>query len=133
MIKNFDDVNGHILTVTTRKHAIIFSRRIEENSYLDFSDDVFQEFIAFLKEQANECWSNFKPKEANSFGSDYAEYYDSKLRNDGSLSLGKNGLSIVRPVEGNVCCYQFNKAKMQSFMFDLLRREDQENDGKTTN
>jgi len=133
LIKNFADIKGHILTVTTRKHAIIFSRRIEENGDLNFSYAVFQEFITFLKEQVNECWSNFKPKEASSFGSDYAEYYDSKLKNDGSLLLGKNRLSISRPVEGNVRCYKFNKTKMQSFMFDLLRREDQENDRKTTN
>jgi len=120
MIRTFKDIQNKVLTISTRRHAIILSRPIEENSRLNFPDEVFEDLVIFLKDESSKCWDNFKPKEANSFSSDYWEYYDKKFDNNGYISIGEHSLNIERPVEGEGRCYQFNKAKMQSFMFDLI-------------
>ena len=61
------------------------------------------------------------PKEVSSYGDDYWEYYDKELDNDGRLSI-KNGEMIFElPAYhlGSIRCYKFNKAKAQSFIYDL--------------
>lgn len=120
MIRTFNDIEKKTLIVNTRRHAIIFSRPIEENSRLNFPDEIFEDLIIFLQDESKKCWDNFEPKEANSFSSDYYEYYDRKLDNEGHLRISEHALTIERPVQGVSRCYQFNKARMQSFMFDLL-------------
>ena len=120
MIRTFKDIQNKTLVINTRRHAIILSRPIEENGKMHFPDETFEDLIIFLQDESQKCWDNFNPKEANSFSSDYYEYYDKQFDNNGYISIDEHSLNIERPVEGKERCYQFNKAKMQSFMFDLL-------------
>jgi len=99
MIRTFKALENKSLVIMTRKHAIIFSRPIEQNSTLNFDDETFEDLTVFLQDQANECWDKFVPKEPTSIGSDYEEYYDRKLGNNGYLYIGEHSLKITRPVE----------------------------------
>lgn len=121
MIKTFTSVNKKVLTIIAKKHSIVLSRPVSENSILDFSYGEFEELVSFLEDQSYQCWDNFKPQDVTSLGNDYSEYYDRKLKNNGYISIRKRGLEIKRPVAEENICFKFNKAKMQTFMFDLLK------------
>lgn len=91
----------------------------------------FPSFSAFAKELfrlANEVWPGIEPKEANSDASDYYEYYDKEFDNNGYLSFdyGKSRITVdqVEYYESRV--YKFNKRKMQSFLFDLIKEREAE-------
>jgi len=58
---------------------------------------------------------NIRPKKAFSLGADY----DRELDNNGYLWITKNKVSIKRPSIDNVRLYQYNKRKMESFLFDF--------------
>lgn len=119
-IREFD--NG--LVVKHRKSAIIFENangkkeREERFNYL-FTKEEFKEFATYIKVIANESWTNITPKEAHSWGSDYDEYYDRRYDDNGSLSINENGLLIFAPYWSVDTLYQFNKPKIQSFIYDL--------------
>lgn len=91
------------------------------DTYIDLKIDDFFAFAMDVKELAEEVWPGIEPKEATSYASDYDEYYDKKLDNNGSLKLNFNEsilrVSQVAYYESRV--YKFNKRKMQSFLFDL--------------
>lgn len=112
------------LVVKHRKHAIIFENEtgIQDNYKFDFTfePDEFKAFIQYLNDIIPDVWKNFQPKEANSLGSDYYEYYDRLLDNNGYLSIGDNNLKIEAPNLSTGRLYQFNKPKMQSFIYDLI-------------
>ncbi|MBC1229781.1 hypothetical protein HB816_04850 [Listeria booriae] len=123
--KLFHAKNGLVLKVVHRKSAVEFyleSPNIE-NRHLDFrfTPDVFNKLLDYILTVAHESWSNPSPQDANSPGSDYWEYYDKKLDNNGYLSINfiENTLSLSRPVDENNKLYQFNKRKIESFMFDI--------------
>ncbi|MEL3959510.1 hypothetical protein NST17_20370 [Caldifermentibacillus hisashii] len=97
-VKTFE--NG--LVVKHRKSAIIFEnyngkKEGEEKFEYIFSPDGFRKFANYIKEIASEAWSNVVPKEADSWGSDYAEYYDRKYDDNGDLVIIKNGIRIYAP------------------------------------
>lgn len=122
--KTFKDQTGQILIVKARPYAIIFERPIKENDLLNFNAAVASEFKNYLEKEVNYCWDNFSPKEANSFGSDYEEYYDRLLDSNGNLAIedySKDGLllSTERPNNDFEKCFQFTKRKMESFIYDL--------------
>lgn len=82
----------------------------------------------FLIEIASKVWKDFKPKEVDSFGSDYHEFYDRKLDNNGYLRIIQNKtLSFEAPYveekQKQYLLYKFNKRKMQSFCYDLAKLE----------
>jgi hypothetical protein len=62
------------------------------------------------------------PKEAQSEGADYYEYYDREFDNNGYLSIRDNALEIGRPILESNKLYQFNKKKMESFIYDFRER-----------
>lgn len=72
----------------------------------------------FLKENTKKVWKNFQPKEADSWGSDYDEFYDKKTDNNGYLFF-RNGLNFDSPSDETTLLYRFNKRKMESFIYDL--------------
>lgn len=121
--RTFD--NG--LVVKHRKSAIIFENAIckkekEEKFSYEFTDEGFKEFALYIEKIANESWSNIVPKEADSLGSDYAEYYDRKYDANGGLYIQDNGILIIAPYWSVDTLYQFNKPKIQSFIYDLRKK-----------
>lgn len=92
-----------------------------------FSKDEFKEFLVYMEQIANEAWKSFTPKEADSLGADYADYYDREFDNEGSLWIGKYYISLEgpfnQPKTNNpiVRLYKFNKRKFESFIYDLQK------------
>lgn len=112
------------LVVKHRKSAIIFEnvdgkREQEERFSYQFTKEEFKEFASYIKEIANESWANVIPKKAHSMGSDYDEYYDQRYDDNGNLSILENGLLIFASYWSVDTLYQFNKPKIQSFIYDL--------------
>ena len=90
----------------------------------DFSPVEFDELVAYLEQIANEAWKNFTPKEADSLGADYGEYYDGEFDNEGSLWLGKHSIDVEGPFQPKttdsiIRLYKFNKRKFESFIYQL--------------
>lgn len=128
--KLFKDMAEKGLIVKSRKSAIIFEADSGtvfdgfSHGYdvgYDFSPEVYKSFVLYLFEQAKLSWPGIYPKECDSLGSDYYEYHDSKLDNNGYLTLFSSvpSISLSRPDVLSLKLYQFNKRKMQSFLFDL--------------
>lgn len=127
--KVFESISGLELIVKSRKSAVIFELDPEQNledNYLlfEFQPNDFSELITYLETISNESWSNVTPKEATSSGSDYWEYYDKELDNNGYLSLKKNALQIGKPFPTSTKLYQFNKRKMEAFLFDTNKERE---------
>lgn len=120
----FTTIDGLKLIIKYRRSAVIFyidkDQAGEEHNFLfQFTPKVFKELLEYIELIANKSWKNVVPKEANSFGSDYCEYYDKKFDNNGYLDIEQNSLYIGRPTLDSNKLYQFNKRKMESFIFDL--------------
>ncbi|MBU5250532.1 hypothetical protein KQI46_00975 [Lysinibacillus capsici] len=92
-----------------------------------FTQDEFKGFVAYMEQIANEAWKNFTPKDADSMGSDYWEYYDRDFDNNGYLSVGKYYINLDGPANQPktsnpiVRLYKFNKRKYESFVYDLRK------------
>ena len=123
--KTFKTIDGMELVVKHRKSAVIFEhpevqKESDPHDYLfKFDIRTTNELLTYLEIVATEAWSTFTPKEANSMGSDYYEYYDRELDNNGYLSLRECGINVKRPYGESRRLYQFNKAKFQSFIHDF--------------
>lgn len=117
------------LVVKHRKSAIIFENlkgKKEKEDYFSyfFEDEEFKNFVSYIEKIANEAWVNIVPKEAESYGADYAEYYDRKYDDNGYLEIVDNKIVITAPYWSVDTLYQFNKPKIQSFIFDLRKAID---------
>lgn len=124
--KEFIDKYGVNLIIESNKNNIIFKtdiKNIKDDYHLKlyFNEEVFKELIKYIGTVSNEIWKDFTPKEANSIGSDYFEYYDRKYDNNGYLSIWENLFRIERPCIECPYMYKFNKRRMESFMYDLNR------------
>ena len=122
--RTFKTITGLELVIKSRKSAVIFEiDKSETNGSYDFllkfTLEGFKELLKYIEDISNKCWSNLNPKEADSFGSDYYEYYDRELDNNGYLSFRDNALFIERPSLDSRRLYQFNKKKMESFIYDF--------------
>lgn len=116
--KVFKDEHGRKIIVRTNRSNIQI--HTEEKQILDcrfYLDSV--EILHYLKEQANKVWKSFCPKEANSFGADYCEFYDKNTDNNGYLEVSKEALVFHSPNDETTLLYQFNKRKMESFIYDM--------------
>ena len=90
----------------------------------EFSRKEFDRFREYLKAESNYTWKNLNPRVADSFESDYDEYYDREYDNEGGLKyIDREGLTIhlglLPPYGSTNRLYQFNKRRMESFLFDL--------------
>lgn len=115
------------LVVEHRKSAVILKnatgKKAEEDDFeYIFTPEGFVQFVNYIEEAANEAWVGIVPREAYSVGSDYYEYYDRKYDNNGYLTIIENGISIEAPWGSLDTLYQFNKSKMQSFIYDLRKK-----------
>ena len=140
----FTDINSEELIVKHRKSAVFFERKanIEKpNSYGErhvevvcirelrrdykFTKEELKDFCEYCNSIADESWSNFKPRAADSMGADYDEYYDREFDNEGSLSIGESTIRMEGPYaqpksNGEIVrLYKFNKRKFESFLYDL--------------
>jgi hypothetical protein len=119
----FKSNNGIELIVKNRKSAVIFEILGLEHyqANLEFAPLEFENFIVHLEDVSNKAWNNFAPKEADSLGSDYYEYYDKEFDNNGYLTVRDDWIFIERPTLDSPRFYKFNKRKMESFIYDLKR------------
>lgn len=124
--KTFKAKNNLDLIVKNTKTFIIFEMS-EPNDDINhkyvfnfiFEEEVFKLLIEYIKDVANNTWSDFTPKEATSLSTDYFEYYDRKFDSNGYLTILNNGLKIERPSNESLKLYQFNKGRLQSFIYDI--------------
>jgi len=86
-----------------------------------FCSKALPELLDYIESISNDSWNDIAPKETDSLGSDYYEYYDRELDNNGYLSVRNNTLSLSRPALESTKLYQFNKRKMESFIYDFKR------------
>jgi len=124
--RSFKTTDGLELVVKNRKSAVIFEieNNHEENNLrfsLLFDSDTFKDLFEYLTEISNKSWSNINPREVDCFSADYDEYYDRQLDNNGYLEIKENMLLIERPMLESNKLYQFNKRKMESFLFDFKK------------
>lgn len=146
----FTDKNGEQLIIRHRKSAVFFLRETDLNiegyvspywsdktpvvqpselkrTYI-FSQDVFEDFIDYMEQIAQESWKDFTAKDADSIGAYYAEYCDKDFGTEGSLGISKNQLQIEGPYQPKtgdsiIRLYKFNKRKFESFIYDLRKIE----------
>lgn len=114
----FNDGHGRKLIVRVNRSNIQI--HTEEKQILDYrfyldSDEI----LHYLKEQAIKIWKSFRPKEADSFGADYADFYDKATDNNGYLEYRDEMLIFGSPSKETTLLYQFNKRKMESFIYDM--------------
>ncbi len=143
----FTDINGEQLIVRYRKSAVFFMRDADltkENKYkspfskddyvesgelkriFTFSKEVYKELHNYLESIALKAWKGFEPKDADSIGADYDEYYDKEFDNNGYCSISKDNLYLTAPnqLKNNGSCirlYKFNKRKFESFIYDFRK------------
>lgn len=114
----FNDGHGRKLIVRVNRSNIQI--HTEEKQILDYrfyldSDEI----LHYLKEQAIKIWKSFRPKEADSFGADYADFYDKATDNNGYLEYRDKMLIFGSPSKETTLLFQFNKRKMESFIYDM--------------
>ena len=90
----------------------------ERKDLLDYQFDLNVELFKFLKEQSVKVWKTLTPKAADSFGADYREFYDRNTDNNGYLEI-RNELKFESPNDEITLLYQFNKRRMESFIYDI--------------
>ena len=97
------------------------SHNFECKNYLpmDFTENV-EDVYNYFNDLFKTTWKDFSPKVANSISSDYYEYYDKRLENNGYLALYKTyRLTFGKPVPDNNRLYIFNKRRAESFIYDF--------------
>lgn len=140
----FIDLNGQELIVKHRKSAVFFESFAdieklnkygpEHGKYIcpselyrlyNFEKEEFERFVTHCHTIAHESWIKFEPKEADSLGAEYDDYYDKEFDNNGSLSIRPGMISIEGPYtqlksNGEVIrLIKFNKRKFESFVHRL--------------
>lgn len=122
----FKSITGLELIINSKRSSIVFEVSKEQDTNkqslsFNFSEDTYKEFVTYLETRALELWPNLVPKEARGPGADYYEYYDKELDNNGYLSIINHLIDVDRPSLDSLVLYRFNKAKMESFIFDLKK------------
>ena len=114
----FEDGHGRkVIVRVTRSNIQIHSEKkdlLDYRFYLDSTD-----LLKFLKEQALRIWKSFHPKEADSLSSEYFEFYDRRTDANGYLEFRDETLILESPSEETTLLYQFNKRRMESFIYDM--------------
>lgn len=124
--KTFATEDCGVLIIVSAGNNIIFFTDDDDTEGRDFIfnfDSVdFKLLYVYLSNLSFMKWPGFTPKNATSMSSDYDEYYDKELDNNGYMTIKKNRLDIARPSPDNTRLYVFTKATMQSFLFDMEKR-----------
>lgn len=114
-----DEFGTRIFVRVNRSNIEIYGENLEFSS---FSLKETQRVLSFIFKNAKRIWKTFKPKEASSSASDYWEFYDEKTDYNGYLKIDGQVLVFDRGYlqEETNLWYRFNKAKCQSFIYDIL-------------
>lgn len=132
-IKCIELANGNFIKVVSRPHKVTVSiypiSKITVGLYADATADISEkadEYFKAVKEAAENAWPNIKPKIADSWGADYAEMYDGKRDVNYELDGLRKFVGICGYPEDDQANYDFNKRRMQSYLFDLIEARDKE-------
>jgi hypothetical protein len=119
--KSFKDEHGTVIRVKINRSNIELTGNDSEEPYFSLKES--SDLLKFIITGAYAVWKSFKPKEADSMGSDYYEFYDRKSYCNGYLSVNSQGLDFDRGyLNGETdLWYRFNKAKCQSFIYDVFK------------
>ena len=100
------------LKIAVKAHNIsLFSKRSEFN--------ITPKLIRIFEDAGKQAWEMLNYHDVTGLGNDYYEYYDKKLDNNGYLGIRDDRLVIERPYGSDEKLYQFNKARFETFMYDL--------------
>lgn len=132
------DINGNEIfevemenNLETKNNIVIL--KMEETSGDErisgiISEEEAKNLYNFLLSKAKGKWKTIEIKDATSAGNDYYEYYDRKFDNNGFADLdpSSRGLSFDCVYTGSKyvktrIAYKFNKAKIQTYLFDLRK------------
>lgn len=116
----FQSENGKVLMIRFNRSNVELHSELEGD--FEFSKNEFDEIKQSIIDGANNIWKNLKPRVADSFSSDYDEWYDKEVDNEASLVIKPKMYTIdVSAPFGrkSTRLYRFNKRKMESFIFDL--------------
>lgn len=116
----FQAENGKVLMIRfNRSNVELYS---EFEGKFEFSKDKFDEIKQSIIDGANNIWKNLNPRVADSFSSDYDEWYDKEADNEANLVLIPkiHTIKVIPPFGCKTTrLYRFNKRTMESFIFDL--------------
>lgn len=112
--------NGKVLMIRFNRSNVELHSEFEGE--FEFSKDEFDEIKRSIIDGANNIWKNLNPRIADSFSSDYDEWYDKEVGNEANLVLVPkiHTIKIIPPFGRKTTrLYRFNKRTMESFIFDL--------------
>lgn len=123
IFKTIDDLE---LIIKYKKSAVIFEiGELEDKNKckfsLEFDNETFKEILDYIQEVSDKVWGNIEPKDYNTEGADYCEYYDKQLDNNGYMRIKSNGLQTEKVHIDYNKLYQFNKRKIESFIYDYRK------------
>ena len=134
-IKSIELDKGSFIKIMSRPHKVTISiypiSVITAELYADAKANITgkaDEYLKAVKEAADNAWPNIKPKVADSWGAEYDEMYDTKRDVNYEIGGLRRVVQICGYPEDNQANYDFNKRRMQSYLFDLMEARDKEAD-----
>lgn len=132
-IKSIELDKGSFIKIMSRPHKVTISiypiSVITAELYADAKANITgkaDEYLKAVKEAADNAWPNIKPKVADSWGADYDEMYDTKRDVNYEIGGLRRVVQICGYPEDDQANYDFNKRRMQSYLFDLMEARDKE-------
>ena len=132
-IKSIELDKGSFIKIMSRPHKVTISiypiSVITAELYADAKANITgkaDEYLKAVKEAADNAWSNIKPKVADSWGAYYDEMYDTKRDVNYEIGGLRRVVQICGYPEDDQANYDFNKRRMQSYLFDLMEARDNE-------
>lgn len=116
----FQAEDGKVLMIRFNRSNVELHSEFEGD--FEFSKNEFDEIKQSIIDGANNIWKNLNPRIADSFSSDYDEWYDKEAGNEANLFLMPkiHTIKIIPPFGRKTTrLYRFNKRTMESFIFDL--------------
>lgn len=131
MITKLDRVidlnNGQYIQVVAKPHKVTLRMfpitsmlwdGLYNNAKINVAS-VADEFFKNIKDCAHVAWPEIVSKVADSDASDYYAYYDSKRKVEYELGGLRGVVGICGYGLNSMACYDFNKRRMQSYLYDL--------------
>lgn len=132
-IKSIELDKGRFIKIMSRPHKVTISiypiSVITAELYADAKANITgkaDEYLKAVKEAADNAWPNIKPKVADSWVADYDEMYDTKRDVNYEIGGLRRVVHICGYPEDDQANYDFNKRRMQSYLFDLMEARDKE-------
>ena len=135
MIRCIELANDSFIKIASRPHKVTISiypiSKITSELYADATAsiaDKADEYFKAVKDGADNAWPGIKPKVADSLAADYDEMYDDKRDVNYELGGLRSIVQICGYPEDYQAKYDFNKRRMQSYLFDLIEAHDETRD-----